>query len=228
VPTREPLPTYQWIDSQSALRILSDRSHAIQTITASIFLTFFAPNGQSVRTDGAVAFSPLNKCVRLQTWKFNQKIFDLTLTPDGLWIEGPPDKNRRTEALRSGVSAAQIARILSLFGSDFFDSPDIRVSDTGGARFTVVRPLDHGQTMFAEVDRATLTVLEYRLTDPSGVVRFRLGLSRYVDLHGAVWPTKLIAVSSDGKIEIDLRDIELNGDIAANAFVPPPGAEKAS
>ncbi|HSU66469.1 MAG TPA: hypothetical protein VLJ39_06340 [Tepidisphaeraceae bacterium] len=195
-------------------------------MSSACLLTLTRPDGNSVRLDGAVVLSLDDRSVRIRTWKFNQPVFDLTLTPQGLWVEVPRESRRRGEVLPASVSAGQLARALSVFGGDFFDDPNARVIDRGGKNLEVRKPMDAGQTMTAVVDRATLTVRQYRLADASGVVHFTLALKDYQQINGAFWPTRLIARSDTGTIDAELRDVEINGELPPAAFVPPRGAEK--
>jgi outer membrane lipoprotein-sorting protein len=223
----ENLPRYRWTDDRTALQTLSERAHAIKTLSAASLLTLTRPDGNSVRLDGAIVISMPTQSVRLRAWKFNQPVFDLTLTPAGLWIQTPRDVNHRQQVLPASVSAAQLARAISIFGGQVFDGSDVRVIDSGGVRFQVRKPLENGQTMIADVDRATLTVRVYAVSDSSGIVHLRLTPTNYRDFDGIIWPTRLSAQSDSGKIDVELRDVELNGELTATAFVPPRGAEKA-
>jgi hypothetical protein len=226
-PRPENLQAYHWIDDATALRDLSERAHAVKTVSAAALLTLTRPDGQSVRLDGAVAMSLPDKSVRLRAWKLSQAVFDLTLTPRGLWIEIPNDANGRQQVGPASVSASQLARALAIFGGEVFDGPDARLIDRGGPRFEVRKPLEDGRTMTADVDRDALVVREYRLADASGAVHFTLTPSQYQSLNGLLWPTRLIARSDTGAIDVELRDIELNAELPPGAFVPPHGAEKA-
>jgi outer membrane lipoprotein-sorting protein len=220
------LPTYRWAGDQAALRELSDRAHAVKSVSSECLLTLTRPDGNSVRLDGAIVLSMPQQSVRLRTWKFNQPVFDLTLTPQGLWIKTPHDSGRRQQVLPARVSAAQLAHALSIFGGEVFDGPRVKVMDSGGAQFQVKKPLDDGQIMTADVNRATLTVHSYALSDSNGATHFRLTLKDYRAFNGILWPTHLLAQSDGGTIDVELHDLELNGDLPAAAFVPPHGAEK--
>ena len=221
----ENLPTYRWTDDHTALRILAERSRSVRTVSASGFLTLTRPDGQSVRLEGPLVMSLPDRSVRLQAWKFNQKVLDLTSTPRGLWIELPQDESRRQRVLPARMSAAQFAHALSLFNGEVFEKA--RVADAGGPRFEVRKSLDQGQTLIAVIDRATLTVREYQLTDPAGVVRFTLTADRYImQPAGIPWSSHMVARSDSGRIDMDLREIELNGELPPTAFVPARGAEQ--
>ena len=72
----------------AALRILQDRGAGGEDGSqAASLLTLTRPDGQSVRLDAALVMSLPDHSVRLRAWKFNQAVFDLTLNPQGLWIE---------------------------------------------------------------------------------------------------------------------------------------------
>jgi hypothetical protein len=224
----DDLPRYTWTDDQAALRELSRRAHSVQSVSAAALLTLTRPDGQSVRLDGAVVISLSGRSVRLRAWKLSQAVFDLTLTPQGLWVEIPKDAARRQQIAPASMSASQLAHALSIFGGQVFDGPGVRIIDSGGAQFQVRQLLDDGRTMTAQVDRATLLVNQYRLADAAGVVHFTLSLRDYRTFGGILWPTRLSARSDTGTIDAELRDVELNGDLPPTAFVPPRGAEKAS
>lgn len=224
----ENLPTYQWTDDATALRILRDRAQAVKTVSAASLLTLTRPEGQSVRLDAALVMSLPDHSVRLRAWKFNQAVFDLTLNSQGLWIEAQKDRQAGQSLSPAGISAAQLARALSLFGGTVFEEPGVRVIDTNGPTFQVQKRLDDDQTLTAQVDRATLTVRQYQMADVSGATRFTLTPGDYRNFNGIVWPTRLIARSEHGRIEAELRDVELNSALPPAAFVPPRRAEKAS
>jgi outer membrane lipoprotein-sorting protein len=226
-PEPENLPAYRWTSDATALHDLSERAHAVKTVSAAAMLTLSRPDGQSVRLDGAVAMSLPDKSVRIRAWKLSQAVFDLTLTPQGLWIEMPHDANRRQQVAPASLSASQLARALSIFGGEVFDGPDVQVIDRGGPQFQVRKPMEAGRTMTADVDRRALVVRQYRLADASGVVHFTLTPKQYQTINGLPWPTRLIARSDTGTIDVELRDIELNTALPPGAFHPPRGAEKA-
>lgn len=226
--SHENLPLYPWTDDQAALRELAVRAQAIKTVSAAAFLTLTRPDGRSIRLDGAVAISLETRSVRLRAWKLSQAVFDLTLTPAGLWIETPKDAQHHQPMAPASLSASKFARALSIFGGEVFDGPGIQVIDHGGPRFWVQKPLEGGQTMSAEIDRATLTVRQYQLSGAGGVIHLRLALRDYRLFNGIPWPTRLTAISDDGTIDVELRDVELNGQLPPGAFIPPRGAEKAS
>ena len=225
-PPQENLPTYAWTDDQAALRELASRARSIKTVSAAALLTLTRPDGQSVRLDGAVVIALSDKSVRLRAWKLGQAVFDLTLTPGGLWIETPKDAARHQQIAPASLSASQFARAISIFGGEVFEGPGVQVIDHGGPRFEVRKPPANKASMTAEVERSTLAVREYHLADSKGAVRLRLTLGDYGLFNGIAWPTRLIARSESGAIDATLRDVELNSELPPGAFIPPHGAEK--
>lgn len=223
----EDLPTYAWTDDATALRDLRARAAAMRTLSSEARLTLTRPDGQSVQLDGAIALSLPGHSVRLRAWKFNQAVFDLTLTPAGLWIETPHDPASRRRAFPASASAAQMAQALALIGGDAFEGPGVQVRGAGGPTFRVIHPVGQGQTMTVLVDRRTLVVRAYHLSDPAGRVRFTLVPADYRVLAGVTFPTRFTAESAFGQIDVVLVDPELNDPLPPGAFVPPRGAEKA-
>ena len=204
--------------------MLAERAAGVKTLSAQCRLTLTRPGGESVRLDGAVVMEPPGR-LRLRAWKFNQAVFDLTLTPDGLWVMTPGDEGRREKVLPASLSAAQFGREWAVLNGGFFLEPDLAA---GGDRkwLDVRRRTGDGRSVLCRVDRATLTPRRYEMRDPAGKVRFRLALSDYEVVAGVPWPMALAARSGDGRIDVRMKDVELNQELAPSAFRPPRRAEK--
>ena len=219
-----PLPTYRGLDDAAALHVLAQRAESVKTLSAPCGLTLTRPDGQTVQLDAAVAMEPPQR-LRLRAWKFGQAVFDLTLTPAGLWVVAPQDPGRREKVLPATLSAAQFGREWAMLNGRFFLEHDLTTG--GDAKWlSVRRKLEDGRTVTCRVDRATLTPRDYEMRDPQGVVRFRFALADYKMVEAIPWPMKLTARSVDGRIDIRLKDVELNQELAPNAFKPPRRAEK--
>ena len=225
-PAAENLPTFGDVGHAAALRVLADRARAVKSVSGQCQLTLTRPDGQTVRLDGAVVMAPPDR-LRLRAWKFNQAVFDLTLTPQGLWVVAPDDPSRRQKVLPASLGAAQLGREWALLSGSFFDDPALAVRGAGD-RLAVSRTLEDGRTVVCDVDRRTLTPRRYRMFDPAGRGRFTLTLSDYAVINGVVWPQRLEARGDDGRIGVRMTDVELNGELAPNAFKPPRRAEKQS
>ncbi|HSZ54055.1 MAG TPA: hypothetical protein VK797_00220 [Tepidisphaeraceae bacterium] len=224
-PPREQIPVYPWTDARTAVRLMEHRAQAVQSVSSACTIILTRPDGQSVRLDSAIALSLPEKSVRLRAWKFNQAVFDLTLTKAGLWLEVPGDPHRREQVLPAGLSTAQLAHSLSLFGPEFFERSDLQTHDPGGAVFELTEHTSEGE-LIAQIDRSTLTVRQYRMIDTTGHVRFTLDLSSYAEFAGVVWPTRMVAINDGSRIEIELRSMQINSPLPPGAFIPPHGAEK--
>jgi hypothetical protein len=223
----ENLPTYPWTDDQTALRNMAERASKLKSLNCSCILVLTRPDGQSIRLDGAIAMSIPDRRIRLRAWKFNQAVFDLTLTSDGTWIEMPNDPDRRTQVLPTSVSAQQLARAIALFGPDILNDPKLQVLDTGGDEFRFRRPAADGEMFVGRVQRATLVIRQYQLLGPSGHVRFTLDLKNYSDFGGGiVFPTEFLALNDGSRIDLTLLQVQINQPLPPRAFIPPRRAEK--
>ena len=220
----ERLPTYGHLDDAAALKVLADRAVSVTTLASPCDLTLTRLSGDSVRLDGAIAMAPPDR-LRLRAWKFGQAVFDLTLTPDGLWVVTPDDPSRREKVLPATLSAAQLGREWAMLNGQFFSQPDLKLG--GDAKwFTVSRTLGDGRTVACRADRATLTPRKYVMTDAAGATRFTLKLSDYRVVNQIPWPHRSTAVSDEGTIDVRLKEVELNQELAPNAFKPPRRAER--
>lgn len=214
------LPKYPPMSDVQALHILAQRGRSVHAMTGQGALQLTDKNGQTVRLQAAIVMRA-PRDLHLRAWKFGQMVFDLTSNSQGVWIFAPHGDSPQT--LTPAVSAAQFSQSWSLL--TFFDAADLTTRDRGGQ--LIVRQDRHdGQGIVCDVDRPTLTPRRYQLLDRTGHVRFTLEMDQYAVLDNIPWPRRMKAVSSDGTIELDLSDVELNGDIPAGAFVPPPHAQR--
>jgi outer membrane lipoprotein-sorting protein len=220
----EPLPAYTPMSEQGQLQVLRDRSHAIRTISAQGSITLSRANGDTVRFDTVVVVQPPDRA-RVRAWKFGQAIFDMTLTPDGLWIMAPKDDERRPEMLAAGSNTGKLISQWLRLMTGSFDNPNLTVRADDG-KLLITEPNDDGTTMSCGVDRKTLTPRRYVLKDRGGTIRVTLTLGNYGEFNGIAWPRTIEADSESGRIMIELREVEINGDIPPEAFHPPARAEK--
>jgi hypothetical protein len=221
----ENIPTYPLADARQTLRQLAERAHRVKTLSGEALITLTRRNGESVRLDGALAMAPPERA-RIRAWKLGRAVFDLTVLPEGVWAVTPDDPNRKDDIRSAGVSAAKLAKTWSVLSGEFFDGPGLR-ADLRGEKLIVTRSAAGEPTVVCEVDRPTLTPRTYSMLDDQGVMRFTLTLGRYRQLAGdVVWPTRLVADSDSGKVEIELREVEVNPELPAGAFVAPRRAER--
>jgi hypothetical protein len=213
----EHIANYPAMPAAQATRILLQRSQSIQTISAEGLVTLERPSGDTLRLDAAMVIQRPGSA-RLRAWKLGQAVFDITLTPAGLWVAAP----RQDPSIFSDNTANLMRRWLRLITGAFEDQP--LASDDNGASLVLKWSADDGATIICEVDRKTLVARRYILTDRLGRERFTLELARYAEFNGIVWPRRIEAKSPDGRIVIDLRDVQMNGELPSAAFRPPARA----
>jgi hypothetical protein len=216
----EKLPTVKWRDHDEALRILAERAQAVRTVTAEGLITLIRPDGESVRFDLAMV-RDRDRGVRLRAWKLGRAVFDLTMTPDGVWLLTPDDPSLKQKVRTAGVSARQLLDAWEMFNGEFFVSGNGDFQHRAGVlRYAT-------SNAFCEIDRRTLTPRRYALVDATGRQRFVLALSDYREITRIPFAHRYVATSRDeGEIRIVLREVELNAELAPAAFTPPRRAEK--
>ncbi len=220
----EHIPLYSSMPPADAMRVLAERSRNIHAVSGEGLITLTHGAGDTVRLDAAVVLQPPEKA-RVRAWKFGSAVFDMTLTPEGLWLIAPDDSKRREEIRAAGNNIGKLTREwLDLMGR-LFEKTDIAVEENG-AFLVVKQQRAEGMSLTCKVERKTLTPREYILRDSGGVARFTLTLKQYVEVGGTVWPKEISAKSSSGEILIELREVEINGEIPPSAFKPPSRAEK--
>lgn len=219
----EHIPTYPPMPSSQAIKLLEDRSHAIHTISSQALLTLTRENGESVRLDGAIVLQPPDRA-RLRAYKFGRAVFDMTLTPEGLWLISPQEGDRRKEILAAGANTGNLTREWLRLMTGELNGSEITVEET--PETLLLKQLRDGSNLICQIDRKTLTPRRYTLTDRNGVDRFTLTLDRYMEIAGVVWPQRIEAKSESGSILIELHDVEINGSLPPTAFRPPARAEK--
>ena len=223
--TNESLPNYPRMSDAESIRAIASRAQKTKSVTSEGLITLRDSAGQTVRLDCVIVMRLPNE-LRLRAWKFGQAVFDLTLTSDGAWLIAPEDPERKAQVQTAGVSAAKLARTWSVLAGGFFDDPNVKVVTSSGSKLVVSKADENGATIFCEIDRPTLTPRKYRMIDDKGATRFTLTLDRYTQFGDTVWPRRLVAISDRGEIDIDLKTIEINGEIPEQAFKPPRRAEK--
>jgi hypothetical protein len=222
-PPPEHLATVDLTDVHAEVRELVRRQSLIHTVSGSGQLNLTGPDGQGVVLDLAVVLAPPDRA-RVRAWKFGQAVFDLTLRPDGAWLEAS-DKAGRAAA--AGATAADVTRGLSLLTGGFFNDPTTVGRDVDGE--LVLRRSKPGEpTVVCHVERATLVPRRFELLDEAASVRFTLTMESYQPAPGgALWPRRVVADSgSKGKAVVTLDDADVNGDVPAGAFDPPARAER--
>ena len=220
----ENIPTYPLTDAATTVQQVAQHASQVHTLTGEGLITLTRPDGESVRLDAAMAMQPPSRA-RMRAWKFGRAVFDLTVTPDGVWAVIPEDPKRKEQITSAGVSAARLARTWSVLSGGFFDSPNLK-PQTRGSKLIVRRQSPGEPVVICEVDRPTLTPRKYSMLDDKGATRFTLSLDQYRQFGSVVWPTKLTAISDSGTVEIELRDVEINPQLEPAAFIPPRRAEK--
>jgi outer membrane lipoprotein-sorting protein len=223
-PTEPAMPTYAWTNDADAIRRIDERASAVRTVSSTCLITLTRPDGQSVALDG-ILLSEKPDRLRLQASKFGQKLFDLTLNADGLFVR-IDDPSRKDKVVPASLSAGRFAQEWQMFQGGFFRLPGLSVDGSGPKQFTARAQLSDGRRVVCDIDRDTLLPRRYRMFDPQNVERFTLSIPRYRLINGVPYPDLMVALSDQGTIQISQREVELNVELPPAAFKAPRGAEK--
>jgi len=221
---KETIPTFPLLDAPTSLQTLAQRARLVRTLSGEGLITLTKPTGESVRLDAAIVMRPPNEA-RVRAWKFGRAMIDLTVTTPGVWAVTPDDPERKEQLKSAGMNAGKLAKTWSVLSGGFFSDSNLS-AEVRGSKLIVRRQITAEPTVVCVVDRATLTPRKYILLDDVGKERFSLTLSRYRQFGEIAWPMRLIALSEGGTVEVELREVEINPELAENAFVPPRRAEK--
>jgi hypothetical protein len=227
-----PLPVYPEMEPEAALATMRVRDGAVRSMTTTATVTIRDAQASSVSLD-AVIVAKWPDHLRLRAWKFGSAAFDLTFTPEGLWVYVPDEAQRRAGGSPGfEVTADQFRRVWALIGPRAMEGAVARETDDS---LVAVHPLDPGSSdggsVEFDIDKRTLTVHECRFVDPTGSTRHTLRLDSYRvfsdDTAGKiVWPTRITATGEHGHMSIRLGTPEFNAEPAPEAFAPPRRATK--
>jgi hypothetical protein len=220
------VPTYPRMRDEDAARIISDRLASVRTISARCEVTLTNSQGDSVHLDGALAAASPDR-LRLRAWKFDRAVFDLTLTPEGLWLFMGDDASGTAGQQPIVISAAQISQAWTMLNGGFFaGKPSSTPVAEDRPAVIAFRSNTDGTTVHCRVDRRTLTPTLYSISDSSGVDFYSVNLSAYQMINGIAWPMRIDFHGGEGELSLRLDDLEFNSEIAEGAFVPPVRAVK--
>jgi hypothetical protein len=237
------LPIYPLMSDQESLRIIVERQGRIASVSAQCEIVLTDAEGQRVNLDGVLLAMPLAQTgdrVRLRAWKLGQAVFDLTLVDGSAWLIAPenprpgnqdedsrgPSPNPPHSVAAPAETARRIAEALDFIGPRYFQNATVVGSSRG--LLTVVAAEPRVDRTMCEIDRATLTP---RAFISGGTGRDRadtseLSLSEYRLIGTIPWAHRLLLRGPGGIIDVAMSDVELNGELPANAFTPPARAKE--
>ncbi len=212
------LPVHPWRGHDLALRTIVHRAELLETLTAECRLILTRPDGTCTQLDGALV-ARMPGYLRLRAWKFSQPIFDVTLTPQGLWVFAADRAGG--DSLQS-LPAERIVDAWSLLSAGIVDPSWDPLPDLGRRRFRVGKDVSSRDAATnCAVDRSTFTIRECEFTADEDDGSLALRMDRYKVIDGHVWPLRIEALSDHGHVTLLLDDVSINGQISEGAFQPP-------
>ncbi|WP_428939661.1 hypothetical protein [Fontivita pretiosa] len=216
------IPVWPMMSPQQSLEVLNARTRQITTVSGQGTLRLTRGRNESVILEAACALKPPDSA-RIRAWKFGRAVFDLTVLPDAVYLAAANESPGPTDIALTGRGAAEMIRSWLGMTCDTIQPQRLEHSrDT----LVAIQPISDDLTLRCAIDRRTLTVRSYQLLDHDGREQFSLLLDRYIESNGQVWPTRIVARSRTGTLRLELRDLQINQELAQAAFQPPARAEK--
>ena len=235
-----PLPRVPWPGDREALGVLAQRARQVEGFSARCMIRIDPPDRGPATLEGVIVMQRPAQ-IRVQAWKFDRKVIDLTARGDATWLWLDPRAAPEAERIHVGGSPGRWLGPL-LEPLDPKGAQTLRTAAPRPDRFVAAWPLSaagvpaagtppgsaeviDGWHLVLHIDRPTLTIREVHVVDPEGTSVQRLELQRYGLIGDLPWPTRLTA-TGDLMLELKLYDIELNPDLPPTAFNPPRDAVK--
>jgi outer membrane lipoprotein-sorting protein len=217
--TQQPLPTYAPVDELQTRQLIERHGEAIRTLRSSATIVLTDAKGASVSLDGVLLFERPDR-LRVRAWKLGQAVFDLTITPRGVWQYVPREEAK--ESTRVTYSVAD--HLLELIGNAL-------PANDGRTQLTeklvrVSRTTESCMVETRDYDRRTLTLQRIEQVGEDGTGRLVLAFDAYRALGEHVWPGRIEANSVYGTVSIRFGEVEVNADLPDAAFTPPARAEQ--
>ena len=217
------LPVHKWRGHDLALRTIVHRAELLETLTAECRLILTRPDGTSTQLDGALV-ARMPGYFRLRAWKLSQPVFDVTLTPQGLWIFTADRAG--DDPLRS-LPAERIADAWSILSAGIVNPSWDPLPELDRRRFRVGKDVSSCDAPTnCAIDRSTFTIRECEFVESEDDGNLALRMDRYRVIDGHVWPLRIEALSDHGRVTLLLDDVSINGEITEGAFQPPRRAMK--
>ncbi|MGH7245229.1 MAG: hypothetical protein ACREJD_17590 [Phycisphaerales bacterium] len=222
------LPTYPNLPAKESLEVLAMRAESVRSLSAQVELSLVNPQGQSIALDGAFAAIPPDR-MRLQAWKFNTTVLDVTCTSDEVWSvpEHQSGSDSQSQGFSGGTSL-QAETLLELSRPSFWRTARLVDAKTTDSELVVTSGLPGHEEVNCVVDRRTLTARQFSSfgTREAGGEQYSLSLEQYRLIDGVVWPTILVFTGPEGTVRVSLNDVEINKQIYDAVFVPPARAKQ--
>jgi outer membrane lipoprotein-sorting protein len=215
------IPTYQWSTDEAALSELARRTAMVKTVEASCTIALHDEDGQQIMLDGALVAQHPDQ-LRIRAWKLHRPAFDLTATPDGVWI----DAQSADQDFESSFGE-HITQAWSIFNGGFLQrrlTIDRTRSTAGSVTLREISPALEDALVECVVDRRTLTPRRYEVIGLDGAVHYSIRLENYRQFGDIIWPRKIKFESGNKRLSIYVHDVDFNGEPTPQAFTPPSGA----
>lgn len=213
------LPPVAWASAAEATALLNARRDAVRTVQTQATLTFTPVEGKSQTLNAQLVHDAPDRA-RLRASKMNHNVFDLTVTPEGVWTA--VSSRVTDEAPDAEAGLVRLARVLPflLRGPDYGDATPVDRQQK--QQLDLIWP----SGLIADLDAATLTPLRFAIADPEKPGRRAAVIEPVYTLYESAdgplpWLRSAAATGDFGRIELTFYDVALNEALNPRAFRAP-------
>jgi outer membrane lipoprotein-sorting protein len=211
------LPVHADATTDMARKTVVDNLAAVKTIESTCTIRLIRADGKEIQLEGAIVAKPPSH-FRLQMWKLGRTVFDLTITPDGVWMLKSKKMNAGAQPGISGSANWQgLSRGWESLSESFFNNAQVTQTND---LFEFVQKHEKA-TITCTVDDRKLVVRTVTILNKQNQTSHTLSMNCYRLLDDVAWPARLSIASDGNEIIITSRDLTLNEELAEAAFWPP-------
>lgn len=220
------VPSYEWIHPQQGIHLVNQRATSLDSMFAMGDMVTDLPEttdaqGRKVKAKQLtlkVMVIALGKDhLRVRAWHKKKPVIDVTMNPEGMWVWSSESRSVLP------MSHETLRLLPSVLRGNL--PAGLRVVKDGSPWLTLTENISRqGRAVNYLMHKSTLTVRRYEFFDAQNRVVEAINLENYELIEMYPWPSRVIASSDAGSMQIDFTDVQLNVRLPQNAFEPPAKA----
>lgn len=214
------LAPVNYANQAQAAALLNARRAAVRTVQAQAQLTLRPVQGESQTLDAQLVLNAPDHA-RLRASKLNHNVFDLTVTPQGVWTA--VSSRVTDEAPDAQAGLVRLAKVLPFL----FRGPDYATATAAPRQQPRQLNLAWHDGLTVDLDAATLTPLRFTLGTAQSAADQPIIIEPVYSLYPAsqgdldlVWLHSAVATGPFGRVTFSFHHVTLNAPLNPRAFKP--------